>query len=213
MSTFAGDRQLDTLRSERDKAVRDLDDMRRKAVEWQDRYGQERALRVKAEECNAHYTYQANMCSIRNLQLSEKRLRDELNAAKSNHARELSGLEARLRVANGACDAAEERARVAEARVLTMQSDAACFASFRPMPIPARRPLSGKSFCITGTLNKDRYKVRSDLIRAGATVHDRVKTSTTYLVVGTKPGGTKLADARRFGTRQLTEAQLERMMP
>jgi hypothetical protein len=98
-SNYSGDRQLDAMRAERDKAVRDLDDMRRKAVEWQDRYGQERALRVKAEQDSGYYTYKQNMCSIKNLQLSEKRLRDELNAAKSESVRRMSALEAQLRVA------------------------------------------------------------------------------------------------------------------
>lgn len=69
-------------------------------------------------------------------------------------------------------------------------------------------PLTGKSFCVTGVLTRKRDDVHSDIKKQGGAVHDSVKKGTTYLVAGEKTGKTKLDQAKKFGTRVITEDQL-----
>ena len=56
-------------------------------------------------------------------------------------------------------------------------------------------PLSGASFCVTGTLSEPREAVHALIRAAGGVIHDRVAKGTTYLVAGAKVGETKLAAA------------------
>jgi DNA ligase (NAD+) len=81
----------------------------------------------------------------------------------------------------------------------------------RPQPraaVAAHGPLSGSSFCVTGVLSRKREQVHDDIRAAGGEVHDSVKKTTTYLVAGDKTGKSKLDQARKFGTKVLTEAEL-----
>jgi DNA ligase (NAD+) len=73
-------------------------------------------------------------------------------------------------------------------------------------------PLLGKSFCVTGVLSRKREDIHAELRAAGARVDDGVKKDTTYLVAGEKTGKTKLDQARKLGTRVLTEAQMEALL-
>jgi DNA ligase (NAD+) len=73
-------------------------------------------------------------------------------------------------------------------------------------------PLVGKSFCVTGVLSRKREDVHAALRAAGADVHDSVKKGTTYLVAGEKTGKTKLEQARKHGTRVLTEAEMNALL-
>ena len=76
----------------------------------------------------------------------------------------------------------------------------------------AAGPLTGRSFCVTGVLTRKREDVHHDLRAAGAAVHDGVKKDTTYLVAGAKTGKSKLGQAKKFGTRVLTEAELDALL-
>jgi DNA ligase (NAD+) len=81
----------------------------------------------------------------------------------------------------------------------------------RPQPRPevaAHGPLSGSSFCVTGVLSRKREEVHGDIRGAGGEVHDSVKKTTTYLVAGDKTGKSKLDQAKKFGTKVLTEGEL-----
>ncbi len=81
----------------------------------------------------------------------------------------------------------------------------------RPMPKaePAPEgPLTGSALCVTGVLSRKREDVHADIKNAGGTIHDSVKKGTTYLVAGEKTGKTKLDQAKKFGTRVVTEAEL-----
>jgi DNA ligase (NAD+) len=81
----------------------------------------------------------------------------------------------------------------------------------RPQPraaVAAHGPLSGSSLCVTGVLSRKRETVHDDIRAAGGEVHDSVKKTTTYLVAGDKTGKSKLDQARKFGTKVLTEAEL-----
>ena len=73
-------------------------------------------------------------------------------------------------------------------------------------------PLVGKSFCVTGVLSRKRDDIHNELKAAGARVDDGVKKDTTYLVAGDKTGKTKLDQAKKTGTRVITEAQMEALL-
>ncbi len=73
-------------------------------------------------------------------------------------------------------------------------------------------PLVGTSFCVTGVLSRKREDVHTDLRAAGAEIHDSVKKNTTYLVAGDKTGKSKLDQAKKFGTKVLTEADMNALL-
>src|ERR1700722_17985134 len=81
----------------------------------------------------------------------------------------------------------------------------------RPQPreaVAAEGPLKGMSFCVTGVLSRKREDVHADIRAAGGEIHDSVKKTTTCLVAGDKTGKSKLDQAKKYGTKVLTEAQL-----
>jgi len=73
-------------------------------------------------------------------------------------------------------------------------------------------PLSGSSFCVTGVLSRRREDVHADIRARGGEVHDKIRQGTTYLVTGEKVGKSKLDAAKKFGTKVLSEAELEKML-
>jgi DNA ligase (NAD+) len=85
----------------------------------------------------------------------------------------------------------------------------------RPQPratVATEGPLVGTSFCVTGVLSKKREDVHAELRAAGAEIHDSVKKNTTYLVAGDKTGKSKLDQAKKFGTKVLTEADMNALL-
>jgi DNA ligase (NAD+) len=81
----------------------------------------------------------------------------------------------------------------------------------RPQPRPevaADGPLKGATFCVTGVLSKKREDVHADIRAAGGEVHDSVKKNTTYLVAGDKTGKSKLDQAKKYGTKVVSEKEL-----
>jgi DNA ligase (NAD+) len=85
----------------------------------------------------------------------------------------------------------------------------------RPQPqeeVASAGPLLGTSFCVTGVLTRKREDVHALLRAAGATIHDAVKKGTTFLVAGDKTGKTKLDQARKHGTRVVTEAEMDTLL-
>ena len=76
----------------------------------------------------------------------------------------------------------------------------------------AQGPLQGKSFCITGVLNKPRQEVQALIRAAGGEVHERIKQDTSYLVAGDKVGKSKLDAARKRGVTVLSESEFDAMM-
>lgn len=74
-------------------------------------------------------------------------------------------------------------------------------------------PLSGQNFVITGTLDTMGREQAAEKIRAlGGTFQSSLGKDTTYLVVGHNVGATKLAKAAKLGTKQLTEADLIKLL-
>lgn len=76
----------------------------------------------------------------------------------------------------------------------------------------ADNPLRGKSFVITGKLTMLRKEALTALENYGASVSNSVTYRTSYLVVGEKPGNTKLRAARSKGVPEITEDDLVRMI-
>ena len=85
----------------------------------------------------------------------------------------------------------------------------------RPQPrkeVATTGPLVGTSFCVTGVLSRKREDVHTELRAAGAEIHDGVKKNTTYLVAGDKTGKSKLDQAKKFGTKVLTEEEMNALL-
>lgn len=74
-------------------------------------------------------------------------------------------------------------------------------------------PLVGKSFVITGTLTSMSRDEAADKIRdLGGEFQVAVSKETMYLVVGNNVGESKLAKARKLGTKILSESELVKMI-
>jgi DNA ligase (NAD+) len=77
----------------------------------------------------------------------------------------------------------------------------------------ARGPLHGKSFVITGGLEKMTRDEAAEKIRAlGGAFQSSVGKDTSYLVVGKNVGESKLAKARKLGTTQIDEDALLKLI-
>jgi DNA ligase (NAD+) len=73
--------------------------------------------------------------------------------------------------------------------------------------------LSGQKFVVTGTLETMGREQAGERIRAlGGTFQSSVGKDTDYLVVGANVGASKLAKAAKLGTKQLTEAELLKIL-
>lgn len=73
----------------------------------------------------------------------------------------------------------------------------------------ARGPLHGKSFVITGTLERMSRDEAADKIRElGGTFQASVAKDTSYLVIGQNPGSAKVKKAEKLGTKIINEAKL-----
>ena len=69
-------------------------------------------------------------------------------------------------------------------------------------------PLEGKSYIVTGTLARMGREEAEDKLRSlGATVTSSVTKNTTALIVGEKPGKSKLEKAAKLGVPTVTEAE------
>ena len=74
---------------------------------------------------------------------------------------------------------------------------------------PKEGPLTGKTYVITGTLERyTREQAKAALEARGAKVSDSVSSKTTGVIVGEEPGASKLKKAEKAGVPLLTEADL-----
>lgn len=74
-------------------------------------------------------------------------------------------------------------------------------------------PLSGKSFAITGSLESMSREAAGEKIRSlGGSFQSSVGKDTDFLVVGANVGESKLTKARKLGTKQISESDLENML-
>jgi len=73
--------------------------------------------------------------------------------------------------------------------------------------------LSGKNFVVTGTLDSmSREEAAEKIRKLGGTFQTSVGNDTDYLVVGANVGQSKLKRARELGTKELSEADLRKMI-
>ncbi len=101
----------------------------------------------------------------------------------------------------------ENRRLVAELRQLGLRLEAG------EEERPREGPLTGSTYVITGTLDRfTREAAAAALEELGAKVTNSVSKRTTGLVVGEKPGASKLTKARREGVPLLTEADLVELL-
>jgi DNA ligase (NAD+) len=78
---------------------------------------------------------------------------------------------------------------------------------------PKEGPLTGRTFVITGTLERwSREQAAAALEAAGAKVTNSVSSKTTALIVGEEPGASKLTKAQREGIELLAEEEFERLL-
>jgi DNA ligase (NAD+) len=78
---------------------------------------------------------------------------------------------------------------------------------------PKDGPLTGKTYVITGTLERwSREQAAVALEAAGAKVTNSVSAKTTALVVGEEPGASKLTKAQRAGVELIDEAAFENLL-
>ncbi|MGZ4292589.1 MAG: NAD-dependent DNA ligase LigA, partial [Gaiellaceae bacterium] len=97
----------------------------------------------------------------------------------------------------------ENRSLVAELRELGLRFEAG------EEERPKEGPLTGRSYVITGTLERfSRDQAKAALEARGAKVSDSVSSKTTGVIVGEEPGGSKLSKAKKAGVPLLTEADL-----
>jgi DNA ligase (NAD+) len=82
----------------------------------------------------------------------------------------------------------------------------------QPKPVMGTGPLLGKTFCVTGVLSRKREDVHAAIRAAGGTVHDKVKSGTSHLVIGEKVGKTKIDAAKKVGTTVITEQDLNALL-
>jgi DNA ligase (NAD+) len=79
-------------------------------------------------------------------------------------------------------------------------------------PLAKTGPLSGKTFVVTGTLQKyKRDEIESLIVQLGGHAASSVSKKTDYLVAGEK-AGTKLDKARTLGVRVISEAEFDRLI-
>ena len=75
-------------------------------------------------------------------------------------------------------------------------------------------PLTGHSYVVTGTLASMGREEAEDKLRSlGATVTSSVTKNTTALIVGDKPGNSKIEKANRFGIRKIGEEEFIKLIP
>ncbi len=102
---------------------------------------------------------------------------------------------------------AEEHNRRVVTRLLDLGLSPKC-----ESPSEEQGPLSGKTFCINGTLSRPRTDVAAAIEAAGGKVVNSVSGRTDYLVVGEAPGASKTRKADRLGVPRITEAELDAMI-
>lgn len=74
-------------------------------------------------------------------------------------------------------------------------------------------PLLGKGFVISGSLDSMEREEAGEIIRAlGGTFQSSVGKNTSYLVLGDKPGASKVAKAQKLGVPQIDEQTLLKIL-
>ncbi len=74
------------------------------------------------------------------------------------------------------------------------------------------KKLFGKSFAITGTLNKPRKEIEDQITSLGGQPASSVSKNTDYLITNeTESNSSKFINAKKFGTKIITESEFEQL--
>ncbi len=73
-------------------------------------------------------------------------------------------------------------------------------------------PLSGMTFCVTGTLTRPREEIIRSIEAQGGKVTGSVSKKTSYLVVGADVGAAKMEAATKHGVKVIEEAELAEIL-
>jgi DNA ligase (NAD+) len=73
------------------------------------------------------------------------------------------------------------------------------------------RPLSGKTYVITGTLNQPREEIKAQLEALGAKISSSVSSKTTAVIAGDEPGS-KIKKAESLGVAILGQEELDELL-
>jgi len=76
---------------------------------------------------------------------------------------------------------------------------------------PSEGPLSGSTFCITGTLSRPRKEIALSIKSEGGKVVSTVSGNLDYLVAG-ESAGSKMDKATRLGVRIVSESELDELL-
>ena len=76
---------------------------------------------------------------------------------------------------------------------------------------PSEGPLSGSTFCITGTLSRPRKEIALSIKSEGGKVVSSVSGNLDYLVAG-ESAGSKMDKATRLGVRIVSESELDELL-
>lgn len=83
----------------------------------------------------------------------------------------------------------------------------------RPSQLQTSDKLRGKAFVITGTLSQISRDDAAEKVRAvGGKFQSSVSKDTDYLVVGEKPGASKIKDAKKHSTIELNESEFLKLL-
>ena len=74
-------------------------------------------------------------------------------------------------------------------------------------------PLSGKNIVITGTFAEGRSIIASNLKALGANIQHAVSSTTSYILIGEKPGLTKVRKGEKLGIKFIKESELNTLIP
>lgn len=84
--------------------------------------------------------------------------------------------------------------------------------NYDPIPsAPAEGPLTGKSFCVTGTLSVPRDYIHELIKENGGNVVTGVSKKTNFLLLG-EAGGSKVTKAEALGVPIITESEFRQMI-
>lgn len=78
--------------------------------------------------------------------------------------------------------------------------------------VKVQSPITDKSFCITGTLSKDRPVFEADIRALGGITKSGVSKKLDYLIIGDLPGNTKLTKAENLGIPIITEGEFNKLV-
>jgi DNA ligase (NAD+) len=74
-------------------------------------------------------------------------------------------------------------------------------------------PLDGKTICVTGILNRyGRIEIKETIEAKGGKAASSVSKKTTFVLVGAKPGQSKIDKAAELGVPTITEEEFEAMI-